>query len=396
MVESASKLELKPEISLADLLASPSLRQQEFPITARKVFMAHAAVSPLPNRVSTAISDYVQCASTTGQWEYLYADIEKEARFYAARLLNAAEDEIAFVSSTSMGLSLIASGLEWEAGQNVVVADGDFPSNIYPWLNLERRGVNVRFIPRKRYGMVTLEDVQNIINEKTRLVSLSSVNFVTGFKLDVSSIGEYLSQRNIMFCIDGVQSLGALPIDIRYVDCLASSSHKWLLGPLGIGILYIKKKHLGTLTPVLAGWKCVQSNKNYLSYNLCFQDSARCFEPGGMNVLGMEGLRAALKLLLDIGIESIARRLAGFRQMMFSTLNLKGYDVISPAEQGSAIVSFTSRKLDIVSLRNELDNDGFVVSLRDTLEGGKCIRISPHFYNTEDEILSFLDRLPNL
>lgn len=378
------------------LLKKSALRHYEFPITDQKVFLAHAAASPLPRCVSAAMIQYLDVASTDGQWEYLYANIEEETRREAARLIGAQAGEIAFVSSTSMGLSMVASGLSWRRGDNVIIADGDFPSNIYPWLNLQNRGVTVKFIPKHDDGAVTLEDVMNLVDDNTRLVSLSSVNYITGYRIDVSAIGQYLHDKGILFCVDAIQSLGAFPIDVTYIDFLAAGAYKWLLGPMGIGILYVKTCNIERLTPVLAGWKCVQSSKEYLNYDLCFLDSAKCLEPGGINIVGIVGLHAALLLLMETGLDEIADRLAGFRRLIKAVLWEKGYDVIGPADDklGSGITSFSSKTHDIADLRQKLDSNRFVVSMRDNFENRKCIRVSPHFYNSEDEIASFLAELP--
>jgi cysteine desulfurase/selenocysteine lyase len=383
-------------MDISNLLENPLLRHNEFPITSSKAFLAHAAVSPFPRRVASAISTYTQRASSEGQWEYIYANMENETRKYAAALLGASEDEIAFVSSTSMGLSMVASGLSWQQGDNVIIADGDFPSNVYPWLNLKSRGVQIKFIPRNEDGVVTWEDIDKLADKNTRLVSLSTVNYISGFKIDVSSIGSYLHQRNILFCVDAIQSLGAFPIETTHIDFLAAGANKWLLGPIGIGILYIKRGKLGLLSPILAGWKCVQSSKSYTSYSLCFLDSAKRFEPACVSIVSLVGLNAALELLLEIKIENIARRLAMLRRLIVPSLKEKGYRIFgfNRPEQISGITSFSSRKQDIVQLRNKLDSSGFVVSLRDGLDGNKCIRVSPHFYNTEEEILQFLAKIP--
>lgn len=383
-------------MNIAGLLEDSAARNREFPITAEKTFLAHAAASPLPRRVSAAIQDYVDRAASQGQWEFLHSGIEKDTREYAAAILGASEDEVAFVSSTSMGLSLIASGLEWREGDNVVVADGDFPSNIYPWLNLRRRGVQTKLIPRKMDGSVTVADVKDAVDARTRLVSLSSVNFVTGFKIDIPAIGEYLQRRGVLMCVDAIQSLGAAPIDVRYIDFLASSAHKWLLGPLGIGILYVKRERLDGLHPVLAGWKCVECSKDYLEYDLSFLESAQRYEPGVFGIVCVVGLHAALELLLEVGVDAIAARSASLREVLVSSIKDKGYDVIGPTfpDQSSGITSFTSDNVDVVRLRQDLDDHGFVVSLRDSLDGRKCIRVSPHFYNTEDEIFRFIGGLP--
>jgi cysteine desulfurase/selenocysteine lyase len=254
----------------------------------------------------------------------------------------------------------------------------------------------VKFIPRHLDGAVTLDDVMNLVDDKTRLVSLSSVNYISGYRIDVPAIGRYLHEKNILFCVDAIQSLGAFPIDTGFVDFLAAGAHKWLLGPLGIGILFVKECNIKKLAPVLAGWKCVQSSKKYLNYDLCFLDSAKCLEPGGINISGIVGLHAALELLMETGIDEIASRLVRFGQVIKFALWEKGYDLIGPIEDkwSSGITSFSSQKNDITSLRKRLDDRGFVASLRDTFDGRKCIRISPHFYNSEDEISLFLAELP--
>ncbi len=205
-------------------LLRPEQRHEEFPITRSEVFLAHAAMSPLPRRVSSAIEGYCRMGTTLGQWEHLFGNLEAETRRYAALIMGCSEEEIAFVASTSMGLSLVAAGLPWQKGDNVVVADGDFPANIYPWLNLERRGVRVKFVPWRNGGVISLDDIKGQIDEHTRLVSLSSVNFVTGFKVDIGAIGQYLREKGILFCVDAVQSLGTLPFDCRHVDFAASSA----------------------------------------------------------------------------------------------------------------------------------------------------------------------------
>jgi len=384
-------------MDIISLLKDPILIQTEFPITTQKTFFAHAATSPLPRCVSAAIFDYVKSANSIGQWEYLHAEIETETRRFVAKLINADEDEISFVSSTSIGLSMVASGLAWKKGDNVIVADGDFPSNIYPWLNLRSKGVKVNYIPRNKDGVITLEDVCKIIDKDTRLVSLSTVNFVSGFRIDVQSIGEYLQKNKIFFCVDAIQSLGAVPMDTTYVDFLASSAHKWLLGPLGIGILYIKKRNIEKINPILAGWKSVEDCNKYLNYNLKFLGSAKRFEPGALNIMGIFGLHATLKMLLEVKVENIFSRLVRFREILVYSLKAKGYDIIGSDDPrlSSGITSFTSHNRNITKLRGELDSSGFIVSLRDGLDGNKCIRISPHYYNTDDEILHFLSNIPN-
>ena len=381
-------------MNLADL-TDKQLRSRDFPITRSKVFLAHAAASPYCSPVSEAIRGYCERNATDGQWEYLYGDIERELRHLAAELFGGSEQEIALVSSTSMGLAIVAAGLCWRHGDNVVIADGDFPANIYPWLNLKTEGVEIRFVPKHHDGSLYPEDLEKLVDVRTRLVSLSSVNYVTGFKIDIDAIGDFLHSRNILFCVDAVQSLGTIPFSSKYVDFAAGSAHKWLMGPMGIGLLFVKKENLEKLQCRLVGWKTVKENKHYLEYNLEFPDSARRYEMGSPNALGIVGLHAALKMLLEVGIENIARRLALLTLHLPGRLIEAGFELVSPpgTVRADGIVSFTSDKVDITRLRQSLDSLGFIVSLRETLDNRKCIRISPHFYNLEEEITALLDLL---
>ena len=373
-------------------LLTPAQRYEEFPITASKVFLAHAAMSPFPRRVCSAIQDYCGKNAANGQWEYLYGDAEEQTRQYAASLIGCEKDEVAFVPSTSAALSMLAGGISWRPGDNIVVADGDFPSNIYPWLNTTGQGAEVKFIPRRADGGVCLDDVARLVDHNTRLVSLSSVNYVTGYRLDIDAIGRYLQERQVLFCVDATQSLGALPFDCRHVDFVAAAAYKWLLGPMGIGVLYISRKHFDTVRPQIVGWKSVKEYRQYLKYDLDFPDNARRYEPSHPNGLGMVGLHAALGLIHEIGIANVAMRLEAMRCTLVESLLAIGQEVISPMETkcASQIVSFIPKKRDAAEVRSQLDSNNFVVSLRDTLDNRNCIRVSPHFYNSDDEIASFL------
>ncbi len=237
-------------LTLETLLSDETLRRQEFPVVEQKVFLAHAAVCPLPACVVRAVSAHVEQAGRAGQFEYLHRSSELQARTLSAELLGATPEEIAFVASTSAGVSQVAAGLDWRPGDEVVIADGDFPANVYPWLNLQRLGVRVRLIPRRPTGAITWEDVEEQLSESTRLVSLSSLHYVTGAPLDVDGIGRQLQARGILFCVDAIQSFGAVPTAVQHVDfpdcrraqVVAGSAGDWravcppiLLGPAASG-----------------------------------------------------------------------------------------------------------------------------------------------------------------
>jgi selenocysteine lyase/cysteine desulfurase len=339
--------------------------------------------------VVRALSDYLQHVAKGGQFEYLHAPAEAQARSLAAALIGATPDEIAFVSSTSAGLSMIAAGLPWRAGDSVVIAQGDFPSNVYPWLRLQSQGVVIKSIPARDAAPIGLEDVVAQLDASTRLVALSSVHYATGARTDVDAIGRYLQSRGILFCVDAIQSLGALTLSARHVDFMVADAHKWLLGPQGIGLLFVRRAHFTQLEPVLVGWKSVRAERDFVQHELEFAQSARRYEPGSLNALGLVGLHAALAMLQRLGIDAIAKQLAALRAHLVASLLTRGYDVLGEPSAASSIVSFRRAGVDMQQLQRSLDAQGIIVSLRQDPHGQACVRVAPHFYNTHDE----LDRL---
>jgi selenocysteine lyase/cysteine desulfurase len=380
---------------LDSLLTNESLRQREFPVARERIYLAHAAVCPLPGRVARAMTSYLARVARDGQFEHLQAGAEARTRELAAQLLEATSDEIAFVASTSAGLSLVAAGLPWRPGDNVLIAEGDFPANVYPWLNLGLRGIGVKTIPSRSDGQVTLEDVAARVDKDTRLVSLSSVHFTTGAPIDVDAIGQYLQSRGILFCVDAIQSLGALPLSVRHVDFLAADAHKWLLGPQGIGILYVRRSHFDLLHPAIVGWKSVIANRDYHMQRFEFPAAARRYEPGSLNAVGLVGLHAALSMLLHISVATIAKRLKKLRAFLVTQLLEKGYTIVGDPAPGipSGITSFRAETEDVVAIQKRLEERGIVVSIRQDPSGNKCIRLAPHFYTTEEELAALLGQL---
>jgi len=374
--------------TLESLLADEAVRRREFPVVADKVYLAHAAVCPLPACVVQALTAYLAEVGRGGQFEYLHAKAEAEARSLAAAMLEASPDEIAFVPSTSAGLSMVAAGLTWRPQDNVVIAQGDFPSNVYPWLHLQRHGVQVRSIATRGDGVVTLEDVTAHVDDSTRLVALSSVHFATGARMDIDAIGRYLGSRGVLFCVDAIQSLGATPLSSRYVDFLVADGHKWLLGPQGIGILFVRKSRFASLEPALLGWKSVLSEKDFVRQKLEWATTARRYEPGSLNALGLIGLHATLSMLQQIGVPAIAERLKSLRGYLVPALQSKGYEVVEPTSNGptSGIVSVRHGSKDLQQLYRALDARKIIVSLREDPLGRPCLRVAPHFYNTQHEL----------
>src|SRR5213593_1162482 len=236
-------------MTLPDLLANEELRRYEFPVARDKVFLAHAGVCPLPRRVSEAIREYADLCTRGDQETLLPALQMRQTREQAARLLDAQADEIAFVSPTSLALSFVAGGLPWKKNDNVLIYFDDYPANVYPWMALAERGVEVRFLSASEPGRLRPLEVIGQVDEQTRLVALASCHFVSGWRIDLAGIGKFLQGRGIAFCVDGIQTLGAFPTTVEQVDFLAADAHKWLLGPCAAGLFYVRKAWQERLRP---------------------------------------------------------------------------------------------------------------------------------------------------
>lgn len=377
-------------LSVDAILADETLRQQLFPATERCVFAAHAAVAPLPGPVAEAMVAYTQAACREGQFEHLHESCESDVRLLAARMMDVDADEVALVPSTSAGLSMVAAGLDWRAGDSVVACGGDFPSNVYPWTALRERGVDVRLVPPHPEGVIKVEDVLRRVDASTRVVALSTVHFCTGAQLPLDDLAAELRPRGVLLVLDAIQSLGALPLSFRHADAAVADGHKWLLGPQGIGVLYVRRSMWPLLRPALIGWKSVEDCRSYC----CEQElarSARRYEPGSLNAVGLVGLHAALRLLAEAGAEAVAGRLAALRRLLVDALSARGLRVLAGAEESaSPIVAFSGPR-PAGEVCRYLNERGFKVSMRTDPAGRPCVRLSPHFYNTDGEMERLCD-----
>src|SRR5450432_3676072 len=295
-------------MTLTEILANEELRLREFPVARDKIFLAHAGVCPLPHRVAEAIAE---CArqGTLGDQEAFMLHRLNDARKLGAELLNCQPEEIALVGPTSLALSFVAAGLNFRKGDNVLIYHDDYPSNVYPWMALAEKGVEVRLLNTRGLGVICPVDVIGQVDENTRLVALASNHFISGFRIEISAIGKFLRERGILFCLDAIQTLGALPTTVEHVDFLAADAHKWLLGPCGAGLLYVKKDLQEKLNPPIYGWHNVR-NPNFVAQDkIEFRKGAAKFEAGTHNLIGVIGLLTAMELALEIGIENIAAEL---------------------------------------------------------------------------------------
>ncbi len=376
-------------MTIPEILADEQLRQREFPVTRDRVFLAHAGDCPLPRRVAQAVADYAQQASLGDQEIVVFPAALNEGRKLGARLLNCHDDEVAFVGPTSLGLSLIASGLKFRRTDNILIYHDDYPANVYPWMALAEESVEVRMLNTRGLGVIRTKDVVGQVDENTRLVALASCHFISGFRIDHAAIGKFLRERNILFCLDAIQTLGAFPTTVEHVDFLAADAHKWLLGPCGAGLLYVRRELQEQLTPPVYGWHNVRCPDFVAQDEIVYRSGSKKFEAGSQNLLGLVGLKTAMELILEVGVDNIAHELLRKRAWLASELQARGFTVLNadvPPENASGIVTCFKPDTDLVALHRKLGEANIVTSLRTDRQGRRYIRLSPHFYNTDAEL----------
>ncbi|QRO00314.1 aminotransferase class V-fold PLP-dependent enzyme [Archangium violaceum] len=359
----------------------------EFPVVQEQLYFNHAGVSPTSVRVATAMREWVDDVLHHGvRYERGWEARTEKTRELAARIIGAAPAEIALVRNTSHGLGLVAEGLDWKPGDEVAVASSlEYPSNVYPWLHLRDRGVVVREI-EPREGGVTPEAVAAALTPRTRLVALSSVQFATGYRTDLEAIGALCERSGVLFCVDGIQSVGCIPVDVKKsrIHFLSADSHKWMIGIPGIGFLYVDRNVLPRVRPVLVGWRSTTDAWNFNRAHFELRPDATKFEEGSHNYAGTYALGAALGLLLEVGMENVAARIRELLAYADRELRAIGCDTGPSPEHRAGILTFLPPQGEARALASYLSERNVSFSLR----RGR-IRISPHFYNQPAE----LDRL---
>jgi selenocysteine lyase/cysteine desulfurase len=380
---------------LSEIQSNEELRRREFPVAREKFFLAHAGVCPLPRRVADAIADCAAQGTLGDQEEFMLSRVE-HARKLAATLIRCEPSEIALVGPTSLGLSFVAAGLKFKRGDNVLIYHDDYPSNVYPWMSLADRNVEVRLLNTRGLGIIRPRDVSGQIDENTRLVALASCHFISGFRIEIDEIGKLLRERGILFCLDAIQTLGAFPTTVEHVDFLAADAHKWLLGPCGAGIFYARRGVQESLNPPVWGWHNIR-NPNFVAQDIIeFRHDSRKFEAGTQNLVGVTGLISAMELALEVGVENIAADLIRKRAWFVPELQKRGYMVLNAApapENTGSIISFFAKDRNMPAHHKKLSDAGAFTSLRVDRSGQNYIRISPHYYNTDQELRRVLELL---
>jgi cysteine desulfurase/selenocysteine lyase len=377
--------------NVTEVLAEPlHLRyRDEFPVTRELIYLNHAAIAPLCRPAATAMKNLAEDVSRYGSlhydtWLEAYAGLRKAA----AKLINASPGEIAIVKNTSEGIATIAEGLDWRPGDRVIVFEEEFPANYYPWARLERRGVELIrlsiYDPVERIAEAT---------SRARLLAISYVNYLSGFRMDLRQIGEFCREHGCFFFVDAIQGMGAFPIDVEtsHIDALAADGHKWMLGPEGNAVLYVRRKWLDAIEPIEFGWTNPANYADYSSRDMTLRPDAGRYECGTLNTIGCFGQRAALEFLLDIGIDNIATAIDFLANTLETGVRAKGYQVITERtrDTGSGIVSFQHPSVDCRSIVSHLARNRIVSAAR---QG--WIRMSPHFYLSPEQIEQVVQGLP--
>ena len=366
------------------------------PIASRVAYFDHAAVAPLPSPTREAMRQWLDQATEVGDplWPAWSRRLQA-VRQTAAQLIGALPSEIALVPNTTSGIGLIAEGFPFAAGDNVVTLANEFPSNQYPWMNLASRGVELRRVPVEG-GIVDLGRVEAACDARTRIVSLSWVGFATGWRIDVAEAAALAHRRGALFFLDAIQGLGVFPLDVAAtgVDFLAADGHKWLLGPEGAGLLYVRREHLPRLRPLMVGWNSVVQGSDYTRVELNLRDEAGRYEGGSHNMIGFCGLGASLDLLSTLGLAKnhspIADAVLAITDYACERLAELGATFLAPrvGQHRSGIVTFQLPGHDANEIRQQLERAGIITRCR---AGG--VRISPHGYATRDEVDRMIDEL---
>jgi len=376
--------------------ASDAERLESFPVARKRIFLAHAGVTALPACAAEAMKSYIDSSSEDQQE---FGGVLKEiarTRSDSAALLGVSAEEIALLGPTSLGLSLFANGIDWKKGDEIVIYGDDYPANVYPWLNLERQGVVIKWLETEFLGKISLECVEAALNPATRLVALASCHFQTGWRIDIPAIGKLLRSRGILFSLDAIQTLGAFPTPAGEVDFLSADAHKWLLGPLAAGIVYVSSHNFKTCRPTLLGSWNIQSPDFLAQRTIEFEEGGRRYEPGVLNVAGIYGMRAAIRMISDQGIDTISSRILERRDQLETGLGDLGFEFLSPRSHEplrSGILTTRHPSKDPAELMASLEKADVSASYRKTRDHGFWLRFSPHFYNTEQEIDRVLDVL---
>ncbi|WP_394752552.1 aminotransferase class V-fold PLP-dependent enzyme [Crenothrix sp.] len=367
------------------------MRHPEFPLSEQLIYLNHAAIAPWPQRTSTAVSKFAEQNTLFGSYFYSeWLEKESECRTQLQSLLNApSADDIALVKNTSEALSFVAYGLDWHNGDNIVSSSEEFPSNRLPWESLKTQGVEFRQADLNS-AKTPEEALFALVDNHTRLLTLSSIQFASGLRMDLEKIGAFCKRHNILFCIDAIQSLGAVQFDVQacQADFVMADGHKWMFGPEGLAVFYTTPEARDKLSLTQYGWHMMKDIHNYENQPWEVHPSARRFECGSPNMLGIHAFSASLSLLLEMGMPTIETLVIEKSDYLIEEINKNTQLTLLSQPRKllkSGIVTFKHNTIGNDDVYKYLQKNGVVCALR-----GGGIRFSPHFYNTQEEMAEAL------
>ncbi len=358
------------------------------------IYFNHASTGPVSIKVKERIESFLKERSEEKIDDYYaFKDVVEETRTIIGEMINCKEDRIAFLDNTTNGIIWIAQGIDWKPGDRIILNDVEFPANVYPFLSLKEKGVEIDFI-KSTNGIVTAEEIINAIQLDTKLISVSFVQFLSGYRIDLEEIGKVCKEKGIIFSVDSIQGLGAVRLDVEKcnIDFLANGTQKWLLGLQGLAFIYVRKELQNKMKSAPVGWLAVKDAWNLLDFDLSTKETAERFQPGTLNNLGIYAFNSAMKLINEFGFDEIEKQVLSNSKYFIDELAKIGYKSplnTLPEKHLSGIVSFKSEHAQ--KIFDILSQKKIVCSLR---EG--YIRFAPHFYNTKQEIDLVVDTVKNI
>ncbi len=368
--------------------------RDQMPVSQAWAYFDHAAVGPIPRRAAIAIQNWATQACQAGDVHWPeWSSASSQLRKHAAALLHCQTSEIGLIPNTTFGINVVAAGYRWRAGDSVVVPQNEFPSNMLPWKQLQERGVQVRIVPVGLDGRLCIDRIIDVIDTSTRMVTVSWVGYASGYRIDLAELCDRVHRAGAQLFVDAIQGLGVFPLDTQAIpiDYAAADGHKWMLGPEGAGLLYIRQSNLERLNPMMIGWCSVESSASFSSEATELKSSAARYEGGSSNHVGVIGLAQSLGMLLEYGCAypenpiaaAILENAASLRDAIRSAGGVLAYDqpASANAPTASGIVSFEMPDRDPMQVRKQLLAAGVVLSVRHNK-----LRIATHAYNDHQDI----------
>jgi selenocysteine lyase/cysteine desulfurase len=366
-----------------------------FPATLKYTYLNSAAVAPMPKIAAEAVYRQLTDVSENGSSHYAdWIAVKQNVRTLVAEMLNVKAEQVAFMRNTSDGFASIANGMKWQKGDNIVTFAKEFPANFYAWRRIrDCFSVELRLCP-ERDGRIDVDEFIGLIDENTRLVSISAVQFASGFRADLEKIGAAARKVDALFAVDIIQGFGALAFDLpaQSVDIAAGASHKWLCAPEGCGILYLSERARERVEPTLVGWISVDEAWNFDDYEQQFKPNALAWETGTSGISLFYGLEQSLRLLNETGAENIEKYLENLTDYLCELLAAKNYEIVSsraPKEKSQIVCVRHRGDLTSLEIAKRLETEKIIVSPR-----GDRVRIAPHFFNNKKDIEHLIEMLP--